>query len=204
MCVCEVASVVSDSATIWTVAHQAPLSVRFSRQEYRSGLLCLSPGYLPNLGIEPSSFMSPALVVGFFTTGATWEANMYIYIHSVCIIQWGLMCVHYVCMYIFVCIYIKYIWIYVQNATTTEIIWKFLKKLKIEVPKKIKSKMQQFHFCLLTQKIKISISERKKIIFCFSRLTLSPHRCCQKEVKVRVPSSASVAGLGSREVHVCA
>ena len=70
--------------------------------------------------------------------------------------------------------------------------------------KKKKSKMQQFHFCLLTPKIKISISERKKIIFCFSRLTLSPHRCCQKEVKVRVPSSASVAGLGSREVHVCA
>ena len=49
---------------------------------------------------------------------------------------------------------------YVQNATTTEIIWKFLKKLKIEVPKKIKSKMQQVHFCLLTQKIKISISKR--------------------------------------------
>ena len=105
VCVCEVASVVSDSATIWTVAHQAPLSVGFSRQEYWSGLPCLPPGYLPNLGIEPSSFMSPALVVGFLTTGATWEAHMYIYIFGVCIIQWGLMCVH-ICMYIYLCVYI--------------------------------------------------------------------------------------------------
>ena len=37
-------SVVSDSATPWTVAHQAPLSLRFSRQEYCSGLPCPSPG----------------------------------------------------------------------------------------------------------------------------------------------------------------
>jgi len=113
VCVYEVASVVFDSATIRTVAHQAPLSVRFSRQEYWSGLLCLPPGDLPNLGIEPSSFMSPALVVGFFTTGATWEAHMYIYIYIVCIIQRGLMCVH-TCMYIYLCVYIKYIWMYVQ------------------------------------------------------------------------------------------
>ena len=51
-------SVVSNSATPWTVAHQAPLSMGFSRQEYWSGLPCLSPGYLPNTGIEPRS---PAL-----------------------------------------------------------------------------------------------------------------------------------------------
>ena len=40
-------------ATQWTVAHQAPLSMGFSRQEYWSGLPFPSPGYLPNLGIEP-------------------------------------------------------------------------------------------------------------------------------------------------------
>ena len=51
-------SVVSNSATLWTVACQAPLSMEFSRQEYWSGLPFPSPGYLPNPGIEP---MSPAL-----------------------------------------------------------------------------------------------------------------------------------------------
>ena len=38
-------------ATPWTVAHQAPLYMGFSRQEYWSGLLFPSPGNLPNLGI---------------------------------------------------------------------------------------------------------------------------------------------------------
>ena len=42
----------------WTVAHQAPLSMGFSRQEYRNGLLCPPPGDLPNRGIKPRS---PAL-----------------------------------------------------------------------------------------------------------------------------------------------
>ena len=61
-------------ATLWTVAHQAPLSVGFSRQEYWSGLLCPPPGHLPNPGIEPTSLMSPALADWFFTTSTTWEA----------------------------------------------------------------------------------------------------------------------------------
>ena len=39
----------------WTVAHQAPLSMEFSRQEYWSGLPCPSPGNLPNPGIKPRS-----------------------------------------------------------------------------------------------------------------------------------------------------
>ena len=46
---------------LWTVAHQAPLSVEFSRQEYWSGLPCPPPGDLPNLGIELISLASPAL-----------------------------------------------------------------------------------------------------------------------------------------------
>ena len=40
---------------LWTVAHQAPLSMGFSRQEYWSGLPFPSPGDLPDPGIEPSS-----------------------------------------------------------------------------------------------------------------------------------------------------
>ena len=44
--------------TLWTVAHQAPLSMEFSSQEYWSGLPFPSPGDLPNPGIKPKS---PAL-----------------------------------------------------------------------------------------------------------------------------------------------
>ena len=45
-------SVMSDPATPWTVAHQAPLSMGFSRQEYWSGLPFTSPGDRLNQGIE--------------------------------------------------------------------------------------------------------------------------------------------------------
>ena len=41
--------------TLWTISHQALLSMGFSRREYRSGLPCPSPGDLPNPGIEPRS-----------------------------------------------------------------------------------------------------------------------------------------------------
>ena len=51
--------------TPWIVAHQPPLSMGFSRQEYCSGLPCLSPGDLPDPGTEP---MFSALAGGFFTT----------------------------------------------------------------------------------------------------------------------------------------
>ena len=51
-------------ATPWTAAHQAPLSVGFSRQEYWSELPFPSPGDLSSPEIEP---MSPALAGGFFT-----------------------------------------------------------------------------------------------------------------------------------------
>ena len=54
--------------TPWTVACQAPLTVRFSRQEYWSGLLYPPPGDLPYLGMENKSPASPALAGGFFTT----------------------------------------------------------------------------------------------------------------------------------------
>ena len=45
------------------------------RQEYWNGLPWLTPGHLFNPGIEPSSFMSPSLASGLFTTSATWEAQ---------------------------------------------------------------------------------------------------------------------------------
>ena len=57
--------------TPWTVAHQARLSMEFSRQEYWSGLPFSTPGDLANHGIEPASLESPALAGRFFTTSAT-------------------------------------------------------------------------------------------------------------------------------------
>ena len=42
-------------STPWTVAHQAPSSMGFSKQEYQSGLPFPPPGDLPNLGIKPRS-----------------------------------------------------------------------------------------------------------------------------------------------------
>ena len=62
---CLVLSRVRRLATPWTVAHQAPLSMGFSRQEYWSGLPCPPPGGLPDPGIAPAS---PALAGRFFTT----------------------------------------------------------------------------------------------------------------------------------------
>ena len=75
MCACKVAAVVSDSTTLRTVAQQAPLSMRFYRQEYWSGLPCPTPRYLPDPKIEHVSLLSPAPTGRFFTTSATWEAQ---------------------------------------------------------------------------------------------------------------------------------
>ena len=61
-------SVLSDSATTWTVAHQAPLSMELSKQEYWSGLPFPSPGDLPHPGIKPVSPVSPALQADFSPT----------------------------------------------------------------------------------------------------------------------------------------
>ena len=52
--------------TSWTIAHQAPLSIGFSRQESWSGLPCPPPGDLPNPGVKPMSLMFPALAGVFF------------------------------------------------------------------------------------------------------------------------------------------
>ena len=61
-------SVMSDSATAWTVGNQAPLSNEFFRQEYWSVLPFLLPGHLHHSGIEPASFASFVLVGRFFST----------------------------------------------------------------------------------------------------------------------------------------
>ena len=59
--ICAMVSHVWLFATLWTIDHQAPLSIGFSRQGYWSGLPFLTPGDLSNPGIEPMSPASPAL-----------------------------------------------------------------------------------------------------------------------------------------------
>ena len=63
----------SNYVTPWTAAHQASLFMGFSRQEHWSELPCPPPGDLPNPGIKPVSFSSPALTGRFYTTSTTWE-----------------------------------------------------------------------------------------------------------------------------------
>ena len=75
-CVCVLShfSCAQSFATLWTVVCKGPLSLGFSRLEYRSGLSCPPPGDLPDPGIEPKSLTSPELARGFFTTSTSWEA----------------------------------------------------------------------------------------------------------------------------------
>ena len=55
-------------ATAWTVAHQAPLPMGFSKQEYWSGLPFSPPGDLRDPGIEPASPVCPTVAGRLFST----------------------------------------------------------------------------------------------------------------------------------------
>ena len=67
-------------ATPWTVAHQAPLSMGFSRQEYWSGLPFPSSGDLPDPGIK---LRSPALQADFLTSELPGKPIVCIYVYIV-------------------------------------------------------------------------------------------------------------------------
>ena len=62
--------------TPWTVAHQAPLSMGFSRQEYWSGLPFPTPGDLSDPGIKSAS---PALAGGFLTAEPPGTPDIHLY-----------------------------------------------------------------------------------------------------------------------------
>ena len=66
-------SIVSNSVTPRTTAHQAPLPLEFPMQEYWSGVLFHPPEDLPNTDIRPMSLVSPVLAGGFFTTSASFQ-----------------------------------------------------------------------------------------------------------------------------------
>ena len=65
---CLVASVMSDSATLWAMAHQAPLS----RQKYWNEFLCPPPQDLPNSGTEPLSHVSCISRPVLYCWGLSW------------------------------------------------------------------------------------------------------------------------------------
>ena len=82
------------SVTLWTLAHEAPLSMGFSRQEYWGRLWCSLSGDLPGPGIDPASLTSVASAGGvclfvFSTTSSTWillfklQAHVYIYLYYI-------------------------------------------------------------------------------------------------------------------------
>ena len=87
MCVCacvcvrvlwaQLLSLVGFFVASWTVAHQAPLSMEFSRQEYWSGLPFSSPGDLPSPGVKPSQ-VSYVSCIGrrILYPCPTWEAHV--------------------------------------------------------------------------------------------------------------------------------
>ena len=76
-CMC-VKSCIRLVETPWTIAHQAPLPMQFSRQEYWSELPFTPPKDLPDPGAEP---VPPALAGGFFTTSSNYT-NTFSSVHS--------------------------------------------------------------------------------------------------------------------------
>ena len=73
-----------------TVAHQTPLSLGFSRQEYLSGWPCPALGDPPDSGIKALSLMSPVLVERSLTISATWPPLFCTlpYTYFLCICSW--------------------------------------------------------------------------------------------------------------------
>ena len=65
----------SSGAVAGVCCHQAPLAMKFSRQEYWSALPCLPPGDLPDPGIQTEYLMPPSFAGGFFITGASLMAQ---------------------------------------------------------------------------------------------------------------------------------
>ena len=84
VCVCSVAQSCPSSAIPWTVAHQIPPSMEFSREEYWSSLPFPSPGNLSDPVVELMSVASPALAGKFFTTAPPGKPiSSIVHLHSI-------------------------------------------------------------------------------------------------------------------------
>ena len=76
-CESESCLVMFNSATPWTVARQAPVSMKFSRQEYWSGLLCLPPSVFPTQGLNPVSCIGGRFLTVWATSGSHQTTNLW-------------------------------------------------------------------------------------------------------------------------------
>ena len=81
VCVLNCFSCVQLFGTLWTVAHQTPLSMGFSRQECQNGLPYPPPGNLPDPGIDLVCLYISELAGGIFTTSTSWKAHHSGYCH---------------------------------------------------------------------------------------------------------------------------
>ena len=103
------------TVTPWTVTCQVPLSMKFSRQEYWSGLLFSPPGGLPDPGIKPISLAYSALAGRFFFT-VPGRQHIYIYIYTHTYIQVVFItcippgCFIYALIWAYICVYIYLIY----------------------------------------------------------------------------------------------
>ena len=79
VCVCVLRCSVRLFVTLWTVVHQASLSMEFSRQEYCSGFLFPTPGDLPDPGLKSTSLVSLAMAppekLIFFINGSSYHPS---------------------------------------------------------------------------------------------------------------------------------
>ena len=110
ICVCVCAQLLHHArlfATPWTIAWQAPLSMGFSRQEYRNGLPCPPSGDLPDPGIKPGC---PALQVDTLLL-SHWGSP---YVHPCCC-TWHYFILFYGWLYIYIYIYIYGVYMYTPH-----------------------------------------------------------------------------------------
>ena len=77
MCMLSLFSRVQLCVTLWTIAHQASLSMGFSKQDYWQGLPCPPAGELPDSGFAPMSLKSPTLAGRLFIISVTFFIYTY-------------------------------------------------------------------------------------------------------------------------------
>ena len=121
MCVCVCVCVLSHISSVWlfatlTVAHQAPLSKGFSRQQYWSGLPSLPPGDLPYPRIKPASLCLRQSQAGSLPLAPPGKPYICVCIYINLYI--------YVCTYVCMCICI-YVCIYIYSEGIVDISWYF-------------------------------------------------------------------------------
>ena len=111
-------------ATLWTVAHPAPLSMGFSREEYWSGLPCPPPGDLPDPGIKPASVSCIGRWILYHQhhLGSLESCSviLLLFLSNYLCFSWS----YYLCSFLFYCFFCS---VYISNNNQTSWVACFLK-----------------------------------------------------------------------------